>query len=334
MISLKRGVNLSHWFSQSDRRGAERRAWIGEADFDLVRKLGFDHVRLPLDEVQLWNENGDKEAEAWELMAWALETASSRDLSVLCDLHILRSHHFNQTDVPALYREQAALDAFCGMWAELATVLARFPTDSVALEILNEAVARDGADWNRVAGAAFAAMRETAPGHTIITGSNWYCMCRTFDELAIPDDPNQILTFHFYNPMCITHHRASWTEIGAWDGAVAYPGLPWPEGVPATVPEPLRSRMERDNTPWGTGAMRSEIALPLRRSRETGLGLYCGEFGVIDSAPPELRKAWLRDAVETFEANGIGWAVWDWKGCFGVVDRDLRPTGIHEALFV
>lgn len=332
MISLKRGVNLSHWFSQSPRRGAERRDWIGPADFARVAELGFDHVRLPLDEEHLWNAKGERENEAWELLEQAMELAAANRLRVVCDLHILRSHHFNQTDVPALYRESAALDAFCASWTELASFLGRYPTDFVGLEILNEAVARDGKDWNRVASRAFAAMREAAPAHTIVTGSNWYCMCRTFDELVIPDDQNQILTFHFYNPMCITHHRAHWTDIGAWEGDVAYPGLPWPSGVPEGVAEPLRSRMERDNTAWGPAAMRAEIELPLVRSRETGLGLYCGEFGVINQAPLALRKAWLRDAVETFEQNGIGWAVWDWKGVFGVVDHDLRPTGIHEAL--
>lgn len=332
MISLRRGVNLSHWFSQSDRRGAERSAWIGPADLDLVRSLGFDHVRLPLDEVHLWREDGSKDAQAWELLEQGLGWIAERGLKVACDLHILRSHFFNQVDEPALYREESALESFRSLWRDLGAFLARYPTDSVALEILNEAVARDNRDWNRVAASVFATMRSVAPDHTIVTGSNWYCMCKTFGDLEIPDDPNQILTYHFYNPMCVTHHRADWTEIGEWHGPISYP-LPWPDGIPAHVREPLRSRMERENVLWGPRAVREEIALPLERSRESGLPLYCGEFGAINLAPLDIRKAWLRDVVSTFEDNGIGWAVWDWKGCFGVVDGDLRPTGIHEALF-
>lgn len=332
MLSLRRGVNLSHWFSQTERRGAEREAWIGEADFARIAELGFDHVRLPLDEEHLWTPQGVREPEAWDLLERALGLASKHGLRAVCDMHILRSHHFIQADEPALYKEPEALEAFCSMWRDLASFLRKYPTEFVALEILNEAVARDGRDWNRVAARVFEVMRATAPDHTIITGSNWYCMCRTFDELEIPKDPNQILTFHFYNPMCVTHHRAHWTDIGAWEGDVSYPGLPWPDGVPADVPEPLRSRMLRDNIPWGREAMLSEIAPPLRRSKETGLGLYCGEFGVITKAPLAWRQAWIRDAVETFESLGIGWALWDWKGDFGVVDRDLRSLGIEEAL--
>jgi len=35
-------------------------------------------------------------------------------------------------------------------------------------------------------------------------------------------------------------------------------------------------------------------------------------------APVALRIAWLGDAVRTFESHEIGWAMWDWKGVFGV----------------
>lgn len=333
MISLKRGVNLSHWLSQTERRGAERDAWMGARDFESIASFGFDHVRLPLDEEHLWLPDGSKDEAAWEILDRALDLAAEHGLKAVTDLHILRSHHFNQVEVPALYTDPAEQERFCSLWDDLATHLSRRSPDLLALEVLNEAVARDTADWNRVVNAAFARMRSAAPAHTIFTGSNWYCMCSTFDELAIPDDANQTLTFHFYNPMCVTHFGASWWEGGDWRGPVSYPGLPFPDGVPEQVPEALRKVLLKGNVPSGAQQMRVEIEPPLRRSRETSLPLYCGEFGVHDKAPLELRQKWLRDAVGVFEANDIGWAVWDWKGVFGVVDRDLRPSGIHEALF-
>ena len=46
MISLKRGVNLSHWLSQSERRGAERDAWMCARDFESIASFGFDHVTI------------------------------------------------------------------------------------------------------------------------------------------------------------------------------------------------------------------------------------------------------------------------------------------------
>ena len=48
---INRGTNLSHWLSQSEERGEARRQHIQEDDFERLEQLGFDFVRLPIDEV-------------------------------------------------------------------------------------------------------------------------------------------------------------------------------------------------------------------------------------------------------------------------------------------
>ena len=55
-FSIHRGTNLSHWLSQSEERGEARRQHIQEDDFERLEQLGFDFVRLPIDEVQFWDE--------------------------------------------------------------------------------------------------------------------------------------------------------------------------------------------------------------------------------------------------------------------------------------
>ncbi|MBR2887447.1 MAG: hypothetical protein IKB95_04410, partial [Bacteroidales bacterium] len=59
-FKIKRGTNLSHWLSQSEARGEERRLHIQEDDFARLDSLGFDHVRIPIDEEQFWDEQGNK----------------------------------------------------------------------------------------------------------------------------------------------------------------------------------------------------------------------------------------------------------------------------------
>ena len=53
---IKRGTNISHWLSQSEQRGEARRLHIQEDDFARLEELGFDFVRIPIDEVQFWDE--------------------------------------------------------------------------------------------------------------------------------------------------------------------------------------------------------------------------------------------------------------------------------------
>ena len=57
---IQRGTNVSHWLSQSEERGEARRQHIQEDDFERLAQLGFDFVRLPIDEVQFWDEEGNK----------------------------------------------------------------------------------------------------------------------------------------------------------------------------------------------------------------------------------------------------------------------------------
>ena len=47
---IGKGTNLAHWLSQSSKRGEERRLFIQEKDFEYIAELGFEHVRLPIDE--------------------------------------------------------------------------------------------------------------------------------------------------------------------------------------------------------------------------------------------------------------------------------------------
>ena len=72
---IKRGTNVSHWLSQSEQRGEARRLHIQEDDFARLEELGFDFVRIPIDEVQFWDEQGQKLPEAWDLLNNALDWA-------------------------------------------------------------------------------------------------------------------------------------------------------------------------------------------------------------------------------------------------------------------
>ena len=94
-FKIQRGTNVSHWLSQSEERGEARAMHIQEDDFARLDSLGFDFVRLPIDEVQFWDEQGNKLPEAWDLMINAINWAEKHHLRTIVDLHIIRSHYFN-----------------------------------------------------------------------------------------------------------------------------------------------------------------------------------------------------------------------------------------------
>jgi endoglucanase len=54
---LQRGINASWWFAQMGTYSPQRlNTFITPADFQLIHRLGFDHVRLPIDPAPLLDQ--------------------------------------------------------------------------------------------------------------------------------------------------------------------------------------------------------------------------------------------------------------------------------------
>ena len=115
----------------------------------------------------MWDENGKRDEDAFEIMHDAIRWSLDNDLLVVIDLHILRSHHFNAEEKP-LWTEPAEQERFFDLWRDLSEALHEYPVEKVVYELMNEPVADDPDDWNRLAARAFAAVRELRcrPGET------------------------------------------------------------------------------------------------------------------------------------------------------------------------
>src|SRR5690606_38103488 len=144
----------------------------------------------------------------------------------IIDLHILRSHHFNVASSVKLFTDPAEEKRFAGFWEELSDHLKGHPEDRVAYELMNEPVAKDPEDWNRVARTAYNTLRAREKTRIIVLGSNRWNAVDQLPALWIPEDRNTIITFHYYLPMLVTHCRANWTDVGKYTGPVNYPGKP------------------------------------------------------------------------------------------------------------
>jgi endoglucanase len=319
-FNIKRGVNISHWLSQSRRRGAERETFFTRDDVKMIAGFGYDHIRLPIDEEQMWDEHGYKEARAFELMHEAIGWALEYDLKVIVDLHIIRSHHFNLPENP-LWTDRAEQLKFVDLWRQLSGELKDYPLNMVAYELMNEAVADDPDDWNRLVAETIEALRPLEPERKIVIGSNRWQSVHTFPDLVIPEnDPHIILSFHFYDPFLLTHHRASWTHIRDYTGPVHYPGLSVDPADLEDLPAHVVAAVGSHNRVYTRESMEEMIMTALNYARKHNLPLYCGEWGSLPTVPREMKLQWYTDVREILERHEIAWANWDYKGGFGVVN--------------
>lgn len=319
-IRLHRGVNISHWLSQSGARGTQRANYFTEKDVAFIASQGFDHLRIPIDEEQMFTVEGEKEAEAFALLHNALQWCRKYKLRAVVDLHILRSHYFNASEKP-LFTDPNAQEAFYECWRKISGELKKYSNKWVAYELMNEPVADDPEIWNVIVNRCAAVVRELEPKRTIIIGSNRWQGYETVKDLRIPEnDPNIIISFHYYNPFPLTHYKASWTGQKDYNGGIHYPGQLATEEDLKKVPEHIAKKYHwLTGAKWDRDLIASHFDQVLETARRYGVKVYCGEYGCINSSPEADRNRWFSDMDKTFEEKGIARAVWDYKGGFGIV---------------
>jgi endoglucanase len=316
----KRGTNISHWLSQSNARGEARKNYFTEKDVKYLAGIGFDHLRIPVDEEQMWKEDGTKDTEAFGLLKNALDWCKKYNLDAIVDLHILRSHHFNQKIKP-LWSKPEAQERFFQCWRDLSKELRNYPVEDVAYELLNEPVADDAEEWNKLVKQLVPIIRKEEPTRVIVIGSNRWQSAATFDQLYVPEnDKNIILSFHMYEPFLLTHHTASWTGIKDYKGPVNYPGVIVREEDLKDVPDSLRSVVLRNKTSYNIDSIRQHFKKPIAVAKKYNLPLDCGEWGCLSTVPDDARARWYKDMVTVLSENNIGWSTWDYKGGFGIIN--------------
>ncbi len=334
-FEIVKGVNVSHWLSQSEKRGQERLEYITAEDFKKIADMGFDHVRIPVDEVQLWDSTGHKEEEAFKLLHNAIDWALANKLRVIVDLHIIRSHYFNANN-NTLWTDPKEQDKLADLWKQLSAGLRVYPTSMLAYEILNEAVANNPEDWNNLIARMIREIRAEEPERVIVVGSNMWQNAYTFPTLRIPEnDPHLILSYHFYTPFALTHHQAWWSPLSEYAGPVNYPGqivdtLVYRQLSPAAV-ETMRGYA---NGFFDKARLEKEMMPAITYAREKKLPLYCGEFGVYPTIDNEIRLRYYQDVVDIFKTNGIAYCHWCYKGDFPILQENGDPDGPLVAILV
>ena len=340
---IQRGTNISHWLSQNNEdRGEARRQHIQEDDFERLDSLGFDFVRLPIDEVQFWDEQGNKLPEAWELMTNAINWAIKHHLRTIVDLHIIRSHYFNAVnegdkDANTLFTSEKAQQDLINMWYQLSDVLKGYSNDSVAYEFMNEPVAEDHEQWNQLIAKVHKALREREPQRTLVIGSNMWQSYGTIQHLKVPDgDKNIILSFHYYNPMILTHYGAWWTPIGKYTGKVNYPGVLVSKEDYEAAPDSIKNELEPyTKEEWNIDKIRADFKNAIEAAKKYNLQLFCGEWGVYEPVERELAYKWTKDMLTVFKENNIAWTTWCYDADFGFWDQKkhaFKDKGLVDLL--
>jgi aryl-phospho-beta-D-glucosidase BglC (GH1 family) len=321
---LRRGINLSHWFSQSAGYSKEHLDTHTTArDIDLIKSLGFDHVRFPIEPAPLMNDTPDPAILNTTYLGYvdsALDMILAAGLAVVIDIH--PSDEFKLR----MARDERSIEAFGKFWRAFATHLARRDPELVFLEVLNEPMVEDPYRWYGIQGKLIASIRAGAPHHTIIAAGHRWSGLYEMLFLEPYADANIIYNFHYYEPFAFTHQGATW----AGPNLPFYKNVPYPSS-PETVKllldtiqdDPARYNLLRyGEENWNAQRIDRELAAAADWAGKHHVYITCNEFGALRKVvKPADRVAWLQDMRTALEKHRIGWTMWDYGGGFSVVNK-------------
>jgi endoglucanase len=296
-------------------------------DFARIHEWGFNFARLPLDYRFLTHDTGgdDFNAETLRQIDRAVGYGEEFGIHVSINLHHAPGFCINTPrETWTLWTSPEAKmenERIWGMFARRYDGL-----DHVSFDLVNEPTGCESETY-----AAF--VREMVEAIRCVDGDRFiiadgYDVGRRVIEGV--EDLGIGQSLHCYEPVWVTHHLAPWVPaMLEYTEPPAYPGpLPKREEYDARFGPDHPARWVVDR--YGAGEMDREW---LRRELQPwfdyaarGNWVHCGEFGVYHTAPRAAQLAWTEDLLALLHEHGIGWALWNLRGSFGVLE-----TGREEA---
>jgi endoglucanase len=286
-----RGVNVlgydPYWTDATKRRFEWRH-------FAEIKKGGFDFVRVVLQAFKHMDAKDQLDPVWLAKLDDVVREAQKAGLGVIID-----EHDFN----PCSEDLNVCRTRLTAFWQQVAPRYASQPR-GVAFEILNEPHEKlNGEPWNALFAEQLALVRQTNPTRIIVVGPTHWNSLNDLPEFKLPNDPNLLVTFHYYEPFHFTHQGATW----AGDEVKKLKGVTWGS--------------EQDRA-----ALRSDFDKVAAWSAANKRPILLGEFGAYDNSgtPLELRVAYIGAVRSEAERHGFGWAYWQFDSDFIVWDMKTQ----------
>lgn len=114
--------------------------------------------------------------------------------------------------------------------------------------------------------------------------------------------------------MPLTHYQCEWAR-GMLTGSEPIPAWPSKDQSGKIVCD--RQTLQKLFQPWG------EI-------NAAGVPIHFGETGCYKHTPPEVVLAWFNDTSDLIGELKSGFALWNFRGPFGVVDTERAGTKFED----
>ena len=326
-----KGVNLGGWLSQGSLELSHIDTFIKEEDVKRIKDMGCDHLRLPVDFENIYDEKKKCDNPVgYKYIDLCIEWCKKYGLNVVLDLHKAPGYVFDDFEYSnGFFNNEDLMQLFLDIWDRLSKRYAKY-SNMMMFEMLNEVTSFDVIDeWNALALRCIKVIRKNAPDVKILYGGVGYSSVKAVKFIPKPYDSNIVFNVHCYEPMAFSHQGAYWVDKMPEDFRICYPvdEAKYRE-ICEIVPSIKQGTLgEADNA---LKMLKDNFFINLFKeavdcANKYNVGLYCGEYGVIDRADLPSTVNWMKDIHNAFEHYGIGRALWSYKRMdFGIIDDHYK----------
>lgn len=326
-IGYEKGINLGGWLSQCVHTKEHYDTFITEKDFAELTSWGIDHVRIPVDYNLVEDENGNTLEDGMKYIENSIEWCRKYHFNMILDLHKTAGYSFDDGENEnGFFADEKLQERFLKLWETFAERFGRYH-EFLSFEILNEVTDKIYCEkWNQIAEKCICRIRKYAPDIHILVGGYHNNCVEAIADLYPPHDDKIVYNFHFYEPLIFTHQGAYWLKNMPSDFRLKYPGSS-EEYIKIHKNLNIGQVSIVENTKCATVATEffdETFENAVKVAEERNVPLYCGEYGVIDTADNESTVAWYKCINESFTKHGIARAAWNYKKMdFGISESPV-----------
>ena len=279
-------------------------------DFKWMAEWGFDFVRLPMSyhcwsTPQSWMEYDEK---IIKHIDQAIRYGRKYKIHINLNMHRIQGYCVNPPEEPkVLWTDPLAQEAAARQWAYFAKRYKGIPNEALSFDLINEPAHLEEAVYVNVINMIIDAIRQEDPDRLIIVDGLQY------GRIPVPGlvDKNIGQSTRGYDPFTVSHYKASWVNREQWDE----PRWPLPDG---------------DKPVWDKERLFRERILPWKELEAKGVGIHVGEWGAHHFTPHSVALAWMEDQLKLWKEAGWGWALWNFRGSFGILNSDRADVQYED----
>ncbi len=305
-IPRRRGFNLT------ELTGGRRGQRFRKSDFEWMAEWGFDFARLPMSywawsSPENWMEIEEKElAPIDEAIEWGREFG----IHVNLNFHRIPGYCVNGRekepaqlfDSPRAALERA-LPAAAHHWRTFAKRYKGIPSERLSFDLFNEPpFMPDQSRYVEIARTLVGAIRAEDPSRLIVADGADIGQTPVMGLV----DLGLVQSTRGYLPKMVSHYTATWV----------------PQNEFESLERPVWPMTDSRGVRWDREKLRAELIAKWEPLTKLGVPVHVGEWGCFTSTPHDVMLAWMTDLLALWKEAGWGWAMWNLRGSFGVVDSE------------